>query len=163
MLAHGEVIEWPDGPVASLEVLAPALAATDGWGLVVHDGEPLVALVGDRFVQIPIDARTPVRAYANARGHPSTACYESYVAVANGAFLTCDRDRSLVAREVATLAVRRDRPAIEGASAVYGDGDTFVVAARETLVGLDAGSGTERWRRTGTGTFGVRTGRGSRS
>ncbi|MBN8614317.1 MAG: PQQ-binding-like beta-propeller repeat protein [Deltaproteobacteria bacterium] len=158
-LEDGAVIEWPAIAAVSLEEVELPFAV-EVWGHVAVDGLPLVVLGGDRLIALPTDGHTPTRAFADERGH-SNRCVESCVAVAGGAFVVLDRDGVLVARDIATLATRWERPAPEGIrSGVYGDGDTFVVQAEDGVFGLDAATGAQRWHWEIEGGYAPRIGQG---
>jgi len=158
MLAEGAALAWPTEEAVSLEEVDLPLAV-DVWGQVTIDGLPLVALSDERLVVIPADGQAPMRAYANERSRPRS-CSRACVAAAGGAFLTLDGDGALVAREVATLATRWERPAPEGATELYGDGDTFVVVAPAGVFGLDAVGGATRWQWEVEGGYPPRVGQG---
>ncbi|MFO0686160.1 MAG: PQQ-binding-like beta-propeller repeat protein [Sandaracinus sp.] len=144
VLAESAALAWPDEPVASFTRVDVDL----GHGLtalVAQDGKPLVVIGPDRFVVIPSDGTTPLRAYANERGLSTRCGSWRGVAVAGGAFLTCASDETLVARDLETLAVRWERPSPGDTNDTAGEDDTFVVTTSAGWLGLDARSGATIW------------------
>lgn len=147
-IAEGATLAWPEEPVASFTHVLLDIGGPMEL-LAAQDGKPLVVIGREHFLVVPTDGRSPVRVYANERGLSPGCMGDHRAAIAGGAFLTCARDDTLVARDLETLEVRWER-SFPGPRETLGEGDTFLVRTSAGWTGLDAASGATRWERPTT-------------